>query len=73
MIPFAAHGIPISLLERIKIDFVKPQRDQDATISADEPKILQMVRETILKEFGHELLKRVNLTLSPVKTAPNVP
>ncbi|QQG41477.1 MAG: hypothetical protein HYV90_04960 [Candidatus Woesebacteria bacterium] len=67
LVPLAAHGIPVSLLERIKIDFVRPQRNSELDNINRESGILKTVRETIEQEFGQELSRRVSLVLSPEK------
>jgi hypothetical protein len=55
-----SHEIPIKVLEHLKFDVVHPKM---AETDPEDP-TLREIKHKLMDEFGHEVVRRVNITLS---------
>ena len=63
--PLVIEKVPDEILEHLKIEFMPPKTDGEATEDIDEK--LYQIREVLTIEFGQEVVGRLKLSLSEDK------
>ena len=61
--------VPINVLQHIKFDVV---RAKSAETDPEDPK-LKEIKHKLVDEFGHEVVRRVNITISKTPVPHNLP
>ena len=60
----ATDNVSFDILEHLKIEFIKAKKDND---SPNGNEVLRPIEEILITEFGHEVTRRVNLSISDNK------
>ncbi|EKE13243.1 MAG: hypothetical protein ACD_13C00052G0032 [uncultured bacterium] len=60
--PLVISNIPDDIIKSLKIDITHPKTDEEDLVPT-EP-VLFGVRENLINEFGHEVVRRINISLS---------
>jgi hypothetical protein len=69
--PLVIENIPIETLERLKVEFVKP--DNGTGVAEQTDGDLYRIKETLTAEFGNEVVRRLKLSIEEenVRTLPH--
>ncbi len=62
MFPLVIGNVPDDIIKSIKIDITHPKTDEEDLVPT-EP-VLFEIRENLINEFGHEVIRRINISLS---------
>lgn len=60
--PLVICNVPEDVIKSLKIDITHPKTDEEDLVPT-EP-VLIGIRENLVNEFGHEVVRRINISLS---------
>ena len=64
MSPLVISNLPDDVIKSIKIDITHPKTDEEDLVPT-EP-VLFGIRENLINEFGHEVVRRLNISIMEV-------
>lgn len=64
LVPLITRNIPSQILDHLKFDFVHRKKEIETKIENEN---LSEIHEILTEEFGFEVVRRINISLSPDK------